>query len=263
MPKIEFKISYKKNTGLLISPTELKVLYLYGIEVRSTDGTKFNDSVIEMHIRQAQAEIEKLLSIKLIKQLITETQSYYKDDYLVRYPVITTNFPVIKPYACLGVIGTVEQVIFPETWLSSRKGVDISYSRRINIVPTGSVTATIAGGMILSGVMHQVGLMSQYNVPDYFTIQYTTGFEKIEYDLFNLVGMTSALQTLIQAGDFVLGPGISSTSLGIDGLSQSISSVNSAQGSAFAARIKEYRATIENTLKNIKSRYTGIRFTTM
>ena len=59
MPTLQFTTKYKKNTNLMLSPTELRVLYFYGIDIESKDGTKFSDATFEMHIRQAQKEVEE------------------------------------------------------------------------------------------------------------------------------------------------------------------------------------------------------------
>lgn len=262
MPTLQFTTKYKKNTNLMLSPTELRVLYFYGIDIKSKDGTKFSDATFEMHIRQAQKEVEEYLEIKLFPELITETQSYYRDSYFNGFPLIQTKYPVARPYTLNGLLGKTQQIEYPETWLQSKTSNNENYARRVSIVPTGSTTAA-SGDVILSGVTFQVGIQSFSNIPDYWTIQYKTGFENIEYDLFNLVGMLSSIPGLIQAGDLILGAGIASQSLGIDGLSQSISTTSSATNAGYGARIQEYRKTIKETLSRIVSRYKGIRFTSM
>jgi len=262
MPTLALKTIYNKNTGLLISVNEFKSLYFYGIDISSVDGTKYSDDVFEMHLRQAQKEIEEYFDIKILPTLITETEAYNRDEYFTQFPIIQTDYPVNKAYSCLGLLNTTEQIIFPEVWLNSRKNNHDSYSRRISIVPTGSTT-TASGDMILSGVTFQIGILSFKNIPDYFTVQYLTGFDKIQYDILNLVGMIAAIQTLAQAGDLILGAGIASQSVSIDGLSQSISSTSSATNAGYGARITEYRKTIKETIDRLKSRYTGIRFVSM
>ena len=65
----------------------------------------------------------------------------------------------------------------------------------------------------------------------------------------------AAVDVFAIAGDLILNPGISSQSLGIDGLSQS-ASISS--GSAFQNRIKQYQKDIDEQTKILRSKYKGI-----
>ena len=101
MATLNLVSKYKKNTGLVLSPSELRDLYLYGINLKSKDGSEIPSYVWETKIRSAQSEIEKFLAIKLTRQLITETCSYYRDDYLNNLPIINTGYPVVTPVTLL------------------------------------------------------------------------------------------------------------------------------------------------------------------
>jgi hypothetical protein len=75
-------------------------------------------------------------------------------------------------------------------------------------------------------------------------------------NLRHLIGMMAAIHPLTIAGDLVLGAGVTSRSIGIDGLSQSVSTTKSgAQGGAFAARIKSYNEEGEKTFEALRGRY--------
>ena len=56
--KLTLSIKYKKNTGLLFSPAEVITLYLYGIEINATNGTKFSDEAYTYYVREAQKTVE-------------------------------------------------------------------------------------------------------------------------------------------------------------------------------------------------------------
>ena len=262
MPTLQFTTKYKKNTGLLISARELIALYIYGIDIKANDGTKFSEDSITFYIEAAQQEVENYFEIKLSPTLRTETQSYYRDSYFNGFPLIQTKYPVVRPYTLNGLLGKTQQIEYPETWLQARTNNSNSYARRVSIVPTGSSTAA-SSDVILSGVTFQVGIQSFSNIPDYWTIQYKTGFDTIQKDLLQLVGMMASISYLSIAGDFALPPGVASQSLSIDGLSQSVSSTASATSNAFAARVKMYRDSIKPLIERIKSKYVGIRFTSM
>jgi len=263
MASLQFTTKYNKNTNLMLSPTELRVLYFYGIKIESDDGTKYSNSILEMHIRQAQEEIEKYLGIKLFVELITETQSYFRDSYFRGFPIIQTDYLVNEPLTLNGLLGKVQQISYPETWLQARSNNNQLFGRRISIVPTGTGSGTSSGDVILSGVTFQTGIQTFSNIPDYWTVQYKTGFDTIEWDLFNVVGMVASIPSLAIAGDIILGAGIASQSLSIDGLSQSIGTTSSATSSGYASRILEYRKSIKETLSRIMNRYKTIRFVSM
>ena len=62
------------------------------------------------------------------------------------------------------------------------------------------------------------------------------------------------------AGDLILGAGIAAQSIGVDGLSQSISSTSSATNAGYGARIIQYQKEIAETVKRIKLIYDEIKF---
>ena len=72
MPTLRLKIKYNKNTGAILSPTELRENYLFGVPMCSTDGTKMSSSAILQYILSAQTTVENLFSLKLLKQVIEE-----------------------------------------------------------------------------------------------------------------------------------------------------------------------------------------------
>ena len=262
--KISILSKYRKNTDLIINPNELLDLYFYGIDISSTDGTRLSSGVIETYIRAAQSEIEKYLAIKLKKSLETETTDYYRDDFTIGYPVIETSFQVNEPYTCMGLLNSIEQINYPKQWLSANKSEGKGWGREISIVPNGSAVSGNTD-VILTGVMNQYSFQSQRQVPNYFTVQYTTGFDydKVPYDLLNVIGKISAISVLAIAGDILLGAGIASQSLSIDGLSQQIATTNSATSSAFNARILQYQKEVKETLNKLKAYYKGFNFVSL
>lgn len=263
MPQVTFTAKYRKNE-LAISGDDVLLLYFYGVNIdNATDGTKFSDETVRFYAFAAQQEIAKFLGIKFVPELITETQDYYRDDYYHSFPFVKVTYPVNKAYSMLGMINSVEQVVFPNEWLAVKKtSSNNSVWRQINVVPNGS---TVYGNseIIYTGIISQYGLHSNLQVPHYWTMQYTTGFSlnNLPYEILNVIGMLAAIPIFAIAGDLILGAGIASQSLSIDGLSQSISSTSSATNSGYGSRIIEYRKTIKETLDRIKRNYRGIPFT--
>lgn len=265
MPTISLGIKYRKNRDLLLSAEDLLSLFFYGIDIKSKDGTKIGNDVFEMYIKAAQQEVEKYFAIKIKKCLQTEKQDYHRDDFFSSgFPTIQTSFKVNTPYAVLGMLNTVQQVRYPRQWLNSNKSEGMGWDRVISIVPNGSAVNADTN-IILTGIMNQYGLQSRKVVPGYWTVQYDTGFDfdKIPYDLVNLIGMMASIGVFAQAGDLILGAGIASMSLGLDGLSQSISSTSSATNAGYGARITEYRKSIKEIMLRLTKYYKGFNFASL
>lgn len=264
MPSIQYSIKYKKNEGLVISPEELLSLYFYGINIQSQDGSALNMDTLRAQIKMAQQEVEKFLEIRLQVKFIEHTVDYFRDDYWNKFPIIKTKLPVKKPLSLIGFLNGIEQIRYPQEWMNVKKDSEGMYPKKVHIIPTGSLTGN-SGSVLLSGITAYYGLTAYSDIPSYFTLQYLTGFdaEHLPYDVLDLVGKLAAVRLLHIAGDLILGAGIASLSLGVDGLSQSVSTTSSATNAGYGARIIGYLKDIETTTKRLKMQYKTINFTSL
>lgn len=264
MGQLTLTIKYKKNTGKVFSVSEFWAIFMYGINIQGGDGSKFSDEAVEYYLMAAQREIENFFNLKIVKQLIEiETLSYYRDDYWQQFPILKTKFPVREPISLTGMLNKMEQIVYPKTWLTSEQDSDGIGKRRISVVPTGSSTTTANANVILTGITTQIGFQKFNNIPDYWSIQYITGFDidNLPMDLINVIGKVASFGPLGIAGDMILGSaGIASMSLGIDGLSQSISTTASAENAGYGARIKQYQGEIKETVQRLKLIYDEPKF---
>lgn len=266
MSRLTLTIKYKKNTGILFSPAEMWSLYLYGINIQGENGTSLSDESIKFYIKAAQKEVENYFNLLFVKQLIEiETTSYYHTDYWTQFPIIKTQFPVREPLSLIGLLAKSEQIIYPQGWLFCERDSQGLGKRRISIVPTGHSSVQANAEVILAGITTQIGMQRFKNIPDYWNIQYITGFDldKIPADLIDIVGKLASIGILNIAGDLILGAGIASVSLSIDGLNQSIGTTSSAENSGYSARIKQYQKEIISSVKKIKLVYDEIKFTVL
>jgi len=265
MARITYNINYKKNDGKIFSAQELIDLYLYGVRIKSKDGSQLSDETILMYINSAVQEIEKYLGIKIIKQFVEETVDYYREDYANKnFPKIKTTYFVNEPLSMIGQLGTSSQIKYPPKWLISKSSNKELYRKTISIVPVASDPVTMeSGDLLLTGFYSQVGTLRYKDIPSYFNVQYITGFNEIPYDILNVIGKLAAIGLFNIAGDLILGAGVASMSLGIDGLSQSISSTSSATNSGYGARIIQYKKEIEDSLKRLKLNYRTINLTVL
>lgn len=263
MPQLTLTIRYRKNTGLILSVSEMWSLYLYGIPIKGSNGSAFPEETIRYYIEAAQKEIENYFNLLFVKQLVDkETTSYYHDDYWTHFPILITKYPVREPLSLIGMLAKVEQIIYPQGWLFCERDYQRQGKRRISIVPTGASTTQVNADVILTGISSQLGMQRFRNVPDYWNMQYITGFDldRLPMDLIAMTGKLASIPVLDISGDLILKAGVASMSLSIDGLNQSIGTTSSAENSGYSARIKMYAKEITDTAKKLKLVYDEPKF---
>lgn len=239
-----------------MSPSELIETYFLGVPLRDQTGGTMSMQTVALYIKAAQEEVEKYLSIKLNKQVIQEQKSFYYNDFMA-WGGIRTTYPVMKPHRLEGFVNTTKQIEYPAQWLMSKKTSDGQlFHRLMYILPTqGNATGN---SIAVSGIFPQVGFFGNSNIPYYWTCTYCTGFEQVPMDLVNFIGKYAAINIFHIMGDLILGAGIASQSIGLDGLSQSISSTASATNAGYGARITGYLKDLEESLPRLVAYYKGI-----
>lgn len=266
MPTISYKIKYRKNEGLVFSPSELLSLYIFAIPTVAKDGTELSLETVRFQIQAAQKEIEDYLQIKFNNFLQDETLSYYSKDYYGKFPYFQTKYPVKKGYSLIGLLGAAEQIIYPVQWFKTTKDSDGNFAKQFSLVPTGYGTGVQGNAdVIITGILRDIGLRSYGQIPDYWNYQYSTGYDynNMPSDLVNIVGKLSAIGVLTILGNMLNGMGVTSSSISIDGLSQSISTPRSATTHLFSGVVKQYTEEVVNTLKRVKLKYTGYNIASM
>lgn len=255
MAELVFTSISNKNEGLIFSPSDLFELYFFGLNLKDRKGNPISDSTIKNYIGIAQKEVENYLNIKLVKTLIEESRSFYRQDFL-QWNHVNTSYPVLAPVSLEGWLNKQKQITYPEQWISSKVASDGLYQRIINLVPNqGGVTQS--SGVVFSGLVPQLGLLHTDYIPNYWRIKYITGFENIPLDILNVIGQMASIPILAIFGNIILPPGMSNVGISIDGLSQNFGLNN--QG-AFADRINFYLNQLKETLPRLKNIYKGIAF---
>jgi hypothetical protein len=251
------KRPYSKN--LIITPQELKDIFLFGVDLTNDDGDPYPEEMFEFYILSAQQWLETQMGGLMLceKKIEAEVHDYWIADYmsysfikLFRYPVqsvekVEIQFPLAQ-----------NVLQFDPAWYRAE-----SVNGIVNLVPTQGTFSSILlsqGGNFLP-LLYQ-GLSY---VPSLFRVTYTAGFKKdeIPVQLKEIVGMKAAMGPLNIAGDLIAGAGIATKSIGLDGLSQSISTTSSATNAGYGARILQYNKEIEERMKGLREYYGGINFT--
>lgn len=213
----------------------------------------FSDEDIQFHIQAAQKEIENYLNIKLIRKIYSESLQFNNDEWRT-WGFIKTTYPVVCPLRLEGFLNKTKQATYPKEWLSSKKDSDDEmYHRSIYIVPAGN-TGAITNSVIFAGLLPNLGYLNAGVIPNYWTSTYVSGFQIIPADILMAIGQLTTISLLSIAGANVLGiPGLSATSLSIDGLSQSLTSALN----AFGDRMKFYSEDLQRKLPMLQGKYRG------
>lgn len=263
MPKITFIVKNKKNKGIVLNDKELLSLYFYGIEIVNKQGTSINPAFLEWYIRAAQNEIENFLQIRLVKQIVEERSDYYMNEFRGT-GFVRTKLPIKRALSMKGKLGDQQVVSYPEHWLVFNRVNDNSTSRQFLVTPNSNVSeTTLSEAVYGTNIIASLGLVNRDQVASYWEIKYITGFDILNppFDIMNLVGKMASIGLFDIMGDIALGTAaLASYSLSIDGLSQSISTTNSATSAAYNARVLAYQKEIKDTLEKLKGVYKGITF---
>lgn len=262
MPSLKLKIQYNKNEGLIMSPSELRENYLFGVPMSSQDGRTISHQTLKEHISNAQKKIENLFSIKLSKQVVEESRDFNRQDFKA-WGYIKSMFPIVHISNLKGYINDICQINYPEEWLSIKRITSVAIYRNVYLIPnTGSKGGAqmSQNSMIYNGMSPHLGWFGQTFIPNYWRLKYVTGWDETPKDLSDCVAKYASINILNIIGDVLYGVGITSISISLDGVSQNTPLSRSAQGGIFAGRIKQYSEEINQQLPNLKNQYRGITF---
>lgn len=244
------------HKGLILTPEELKDIFLFGVDLTNDNGDPFPDAMFEFYIRSAQEWLEaKLGGLVLCEtEIVDETHDYYMNDYMSYGFIKLFRFPV-QEVSSLGIQFPLATNVltFDPSWYRIE-----SVGAQVQLVPTAGTFSTIL--LSQGGNFLPLFYQGMQQVPALWKVTYKAGFKKDQIPalLKEVIGMKAAMGPLNIAGDLIAGAGIATKSLSMDGLSQSISTTSSATNAGYGARILQYNKEIESRLKSLKEYYTGI-----
>lgn len=253
--------SAKDTTPTALSIEDFKLKYLYGLPLEK-DGQSIPDEVFANAIATSCERVENLLNLKLARTVISEEKDFHYDDW-VNWSYVKATYPVVCPLGLDGYLGTTKQAKYPRQWLTARATTDGKlYSRILYMVPAYSAALGNQNSIVVSGIIPSVNWFASYRgngrIPCYWTLKYVTGWNKIPLEIVDVIGKIATLQIIPMLNDILqgnsnsniagsgLGWGLSSKSISIDGLSQSVSSTAPSEG-VFGARVKQYQLELGST----------------
>lgn len=255
-----------------LTPERLKAEFLFGIPLKSplTNET-MSDDTLKSLIRKAAADIEMECKIDIFKTQRKTRLEFDRTKFLQGFGQLNLGFSNLYSLEELS-IRTVESVStqnptpdavnedgrlifkYPLAWIdidsTGHKGI-------IHSVPLQTAYTGVGGGVGAYGGAASA-LLTAFNqlswMPAFWYVKFTTGFDDnaVPSPINTLIGNKVALKVLSQLGPTQK---IASKSIGIDGVSQSVSGMGPQQ---FSFRIQDLEKEIEG-LKNAIGKYFGGR----
>jgi hypothetical protein len=241
----------------LITPEQVRLRHLFGIPLVSAmkdpltgKAMVYTDDLIRDTIERAVGLVEADTGLDIFPLQTKEKQPFQQQDYasfsymrLQRRPVASVEELAIVPP------NGQSLYTVPTEWIEMAN----AHSGQINLIPLGNAIAygtpanASSGGALFLNV-----LGNQPWVPAFWQVTYTSGFPDgmIPKPLNELIGTVAAMEVL-SALAATYGKS-SSHSLGIDGLSQSISTPGPA---IFQQRMQELADKRKGLTKKLKTRY--------
>lgn len=277
--------NYKAPTtswGEALTPDDLRFTYLMGITLTLSNGQRVVDEQFKFWIDEAVTWFERRLDIVIPKTRFAskphttgKVQGVDFDKRVDPYPYRWKFWKrdgfiqlVHKPIIVNEQTGSIERAIFKT----------IIDTEIINLVEEDWIRLEEEPGQIWifpktlgkgTSVFFGAGLsltpLSSEDYNDAFEFDYTAGFRTpfdVPEDLRGMIGKRAAVEALNAIGDGLLA-GFSSSSIGLDGISESFSSTQSATNAQFGARISQYEKEIEKWLEKSNWAFNTIPFVGM
>lgn len=232
--------------------------FLFGIDLTDGDGNPFPDSMFELAIGHAFGLASIELGIDILPTDYVGANAE-RHDFNARdqrpYAMFTLDHrPIREIVSCKAYYpGNDEPIVdFPVTWLQTT----IPEAGRVEIVPAVGSVPNIIGQAVPLIHTRWGGFF-----PGMYHWEYRTGFPagQIPQELLYFVGLASSLLFLNIAGDLVAGAGLASKSISIGGLSQSLSTTNSATNAGYGARLGLWNKEIKSLEQRLRGKYHGPR----
>jgi hypothetical protein len=252
--------------GEILTPDDMRLTMLFGTATLASNGQEWTDEQSRYMVESATYQLEKALNIDIFPR------EYYSDDD-VNESIEESKF-VIKEFAYPNRrksrynIRSRHRPVREVTRLDFYSPTD---NKILDLLPwlrpdrrNGKFRIYPRQGKLQSFTANSypwVKILDLYDYDDAFHIDYKTGYktaELIPEDLREIIAKITALKMLNVIGDGLLA-GFSSSSLSLDGLSESFSSTQSATSATYGARIKQYADDVEKYIAENRNKYGNFR----
>jgi hypothetical protein len=255
--------------GTILTPDDIRYTYVWGTDFKTSQGNLFSDEQIQFFIDAGMEDMARRLNItikkKRIKSELTIEQKNLKKgvDYddaetpydfafrkIQRYGMIQTKQrPILNVSRCTLINkGQNDDVDLLPSVVPDKKNGVLKFLKR-PWKPNDTWTG-------ISDSICRYGAET-WNNHLFYAVDYDAGFETsddVPQDLRQIIGESIAMAILNIIGDGLMS-GLSSTSLSMDGVSESYSSTMSATSAYFGARLVEYRKDVDAYIEKNKYRF--------
>jgi len=250
-------ISEPTYTGIHLSDINadfLKRNYLHGINTMDTTGEEIADETYNFYLRSATAQLEQMLDLDILPRKRVDRLPYDRAQLGNWGGMKIGHRPIrsIQSSKIILVQNTVYDV--PVQWLrfDAERGTILLIPSAFGNLP-----------FLATGQLMMPYLLGMNWFPQTWDICYETGFGVIPANIADVLCMKAALQIFNVLGDIVMGPGVASLSMSLDGYSQSVATTASAENTAYGARITDYEKRLKIMEKELREYWKGIEvFTT-
>jgi hypothetical protein len=240
-----------------ITPDWLKEVWLWRIPIEF-DNEKLTDEAIQFYIDSAISRAELLLNITVREETIENEQYDYRlEEWMSGYGYLQLNKRPAIEVTGLNLNVITSQITIPPEWVQLKKK-----SAQVNLIPYYGILASqnISNQILLFMPL----LAGTTYVPQILRCSYRAGYEEndeIPDLLAQLIAMNATTGVLNVLGEIALGgqAALAGYSIGIDGLSQSVSTTMSAENAAYGGRIRQMEREMVEVVKTLRQYYYGLQ----
>ncbi len=247
------------NWGEVLTPDDIRFTYMWGVDFQASNGEIFTDNQIRFYIEAGLCEIERFLSTNFKKRVIKcqPKDGVFFDLEESGYSYTSRQRSVILDQAPILSIDRIELYNDMGQRIADLKENHIVDKRqgKVEIRPFMNSLNISGMGLIPSFARFNDGMTR--NVSQMLQVDYTAGYKSANHvpeDIRNVIALIATIGLLESVGDGLIA-GFSSSSLSMDGVSESFSSTQSATSAYFGARIKSYKETLEILKEQIRLKF--------
>lgn len=214
--------------------------HFQGIDLMTYDGTPFSRTFLVSSLNSAIDRAEQVFDICITPRDIKDELHDFEGNSLFDSYQYTPLFkrPVKEIESITYKMGNRQILQIPKEW--------IQLDKRVGDVTIFPITGSVNYINPALGVAVPYFMTRSY-MPMAISVNYKAGMEKdeIPHNLLDWIFKYAAITIFEVWGDQIIGAGIASASVSLDGLSQSIGTTQSAMYGGASARILEYRKDLE------------------
>ncbi len=258
--------------GEVLTADDMRFTELFGINLVASNGQIIDDNQLRFWVETAVEEVERILNISIVKKRIATNiertnkvfgTDFDEEDDAYDFRIQMWRYEGPLPLRFKPVLSVERAKLFD---ITDKEILDLKGSQWLRPIKRPG-QLWFFPRQASSGLGFAIGgsgiALSAYRFRDYpgaFEFDYTVGYEnsiRIPKDLRKIIGRIATVAALNIIGDGLLA-GFSSSSINLDGISESFSSTQGVENAFFGARINQYLKEIETWLKRNRRKFANL-----